>query len=104
MPRAVMERDIANLRQLEATPLAPMRQAPLALPAKLIGQSDLLPVGVAEDVRTELTGITVVGAKDLLSCGDGLDEQLVDSAWHRVSRSVSSGRQDRGSGPSGWAS
>ncbi len=81
MPRAVMEQSIANLRQVEATPLAARRQAPLALPAKLISQRDLLPLGVAEDVRAELAGITVVGAKDLLSFRDGLDKQLVDLAW-----------------------
>ena len=87
MPWTIDEPSAANLRQQEASPLASRPQASLALAAKLVGQRDLLPFGVAEDVRAKLTGITVVGAKDLLPFGDGLDKQVIDLAWHRVSLS-----------------
>jgi hypothetical protein len=39
------------------------RQASLALAAKRVSQRDLLPFGVAEDVRAQLTGETVVMQK-----------------------------------------
>jgi hypothetical protein len=66
--------------------LASRRQAAPAPAAKLIGQRDLLPFGVAEDVRTKLASVTIVQAKDLFPTCDGLREQVVNWAWHGISR------------------
>src|SRR5207245_10503372 len=89
MPWAIAELSVANLRQPEASPLASRRQTRLALAAKLISQRDLLPFGVAEDVRAKLAGVAVVDAKDLAPRGHGLAEQVVSRAWHRISRHFS---------------
>ena len=85
MPWSIDEPSAANLRQQEASPLASRPQASLALAAKLVGQRDLLPFGVAEDVRAQLASGPVIHANDLFAAGDGLGEQLVERARHGVS-------------------
>ena len=80
MPWSIDEPSAANLRQQEASPLASRPQASLALAAKLVGQRDLLPFGVAEDVRTKLAGVTVVNAKDLFPTRHGSAKEVVNWA------------------------
>ena len=86
MPWSIDEPSAANPRQQEASPLASRPQASLALAPKLVGQPDLLPFGVAEDVRTKFAGVTVVNAKDLFPTGHGSAKEVVNWAWHGVCR------------------
>ena len=82
MPGPVPELNVADLGEPKAFPLASRRQAAVALAGKLIGQRDLLPVGVAENDGAELAEVSVVGAKDLFPAGHGLLEQIVGAARH----------------------
>ncbi len=82
MPRAVAQLGAVNLRQEETAPFAVGRQAGRALAGELIGQSRLLPVLVAEDVRAKLAIEALVIAGDLLAVDDGVSEQRVDGAGH----------------------
>jgi hypothetical protein len=81
MPWSIDESSAANLRQQEASPLASRPRASLVLAAKLVGQHDLLPFGVAEDVQAQLAGVTVVNAKDLFPTGHGSAKEVVNWAW-----------------------
>ena len=67
MPGTFSEMDIADLGKPEAAPLSAGRQMSAASAGKLVGQSFLLSLGMAEDYRTELARIAVIRAKDLLA-------------------------------------
>src|SRR6185437_6045166 len=60
MPRPLAKPDVADLGEVQAFPLAAGRQGLAALARELVGQRDLLPIGMAENDGTEFTRIAVV--------------------------------------------
>src|SRR6266568_2353152 len=82
MPVAIPQANLPNLRQKETTPFAARRQTRAALAAELIRQHDFPATGPAENMRTELATMTLIGADDLLALENGLTEVLIGGTVH----------------------
>src|SRR5690348_17099752 len=90
MPDPIAKLDVADLGEIEAFPLTARPQRLAAPAGELVGQRDLLPIGVAEDDGTQFPRVPVISAEDLLALPDRLFEQRVGATGHRASRSLSS--------------
>src|SRR6185312_5292864 len=82
MPGPLAQFDVPELGKVEAFPLTAGRERLAAPPGELVGQRDLLPVGVAEDDGTEFAGVAVIFAEDLSALPDRLLEQCVGRTGH----------------------
>jgi hypothetical protein len=80
VPAALARRSVLNLRQIEAAPFAAWRQSAAAFATELIDQCRFHPILVAEDVRTDLSIVSLVVAGDLLAIEDGAVKQPEDRA------------------------
>jgi hypothetical protein len=86
VPGPIPELSVADPGEPKAFPLASRRKAAVASPGELVGQRDLLPVGMAENDRAELARVPTVGAKNLFPAAHRLFEQIIGGARHRVAR------------------
>src|ERR1051326_6688944 len=83
MPVAILQANIPNLRQKEATPFAARWQTTrAALTAELIGQHDFPATGPAENMRTELAMMALIAADDLLALENGPTEVFIGATVH----------------------
>jgi hypothetical protein len=84
VPGIITEPNLADLEKPKAAPLTSARQTALALATELVSQRDLPPLRMAKDDGAKLARVAPVAAKDLLSAGDCLPEQLVNWAWQGI--------------------
>ena len=84
MPEPIAKPDVSDLGEVEAFPLAAGRQRLAAPAGELVGQRDLLTIGVTEDDRTQFARVAVISAEDLFALSDCLLEQRVGGAGHGV--------------------